>query len=117
MRSYLRHQLLSPVRDTVMKKKSPKRKEDILNQKDIVTISELAYFMGAQRRILERLVILEVIEPVSSEPEFSFSVEILPHLKKIMRLHHELGVSWSSMGLVLDLLDHIEELESKLEGR
>lgn len=81
----------------------------------MITITELAYFVGARKQIIERLVRLDVIEPVSSDPEYTFSTEIIPQIKKIIKLHKELGVSWTSMGLVLDLLDKIRTLEDALK--
>ncbi|MFO7870607.1 MAG: chaperone modulator CbpM [Kiritimatiellia bacterium] len=82
---------------------------------DILTLHELAYVTGLRKRILERLVALEVIEPDEQSPEPCFRKDIVRHVFKIRRLHVELGVSWASMPLVLELLDRIEELERRVE--
>lgn len=85
---------------------------------NIVTIRELACLVGTSRRVIERLVWFEIIEPVQTEPEHYFPVDILPLVTRILRIREHLGVSWSSMGLVLDLLDRIEDLESqRVNGR
>jgi hypothetical protein len=42
---------------------------------------------------------------------------MIPRLKKILRLHDKLGVSWTSMGLVMDLLDQIENLEKQIRKK
>ena len=82
----------------------------------IVTLRELACLAGTSRRVIERLVWFEIIEPVQTEPERCFPVDILPHVTRILRFREHLGVSWSSMGLVLDLLERIEALESQLSN-
>jgi hypothetical protein len=46
-----------------------------------------------------------------------YHVEYLSLVRKILRLRYDLGVSWSSMDLVLQLLDHIEALERQIDGR
>lgn len=92
-----------------MKKSAKKNKK--VKQKNIVTITELSYLFGMRKRLLERLVMLDVIDPLLKEPEFSFSTDLLPRMEKIMRLHNQLGVGWNSMALVLDLLDQIEKMD------
>ncbi|MFH1998340.1 MAG: chaperone modulator CbpM [Planctomycetota bacterium] len=82
-------------------------------QKNLVNLRELACLVGTSRRVIERLVWFEVIEPVRTEPEECFPVDILPRVTRILRIREHLGVSWSSMGLVLDLLERIEILESR----
>lgn len=91
-----------------MKKTARKNKK---LRKDLVTIDELSYFFRMRKCLLERLVMLDVIEPFSTEPEYCFSLDLIPRMEKIIRLHHELGVGWNSMALVLHLLDRIEKLE------
>jgi hypothetical protein len=82
--------------------------------KSIVTLRELACLAGTPRKVIERLVWFEIIEPIQTEPEHCFPVDILPLVTRILRIREHLGVSWSSMGLVLDLLERIEMLESQL---
>lgn len=86
-------------------------------KKEAVTISELSYYFGIRKRLVERLIMLDVLEPLSTEPEFSFPADLIPHIEKILRLHNQLGVSWSSMPLVIELLNRIEEMENQLRGR
>ena len=85
--------------------------------KEAITITELSYYVGTRKRLLERLVTFEVIQPVRNEPEYYFSVDQIPRIKKILRLHDDLGVSWSSMSFVIDLLERIENLEKQIENR
>lgn len=101
-----------------MNKKSAKNKKNIKSRisinKNVITINELAYMIGMKKRLLERLVNLDVIEPVFHGSEFIFSVDLLPRLKKILRLHDELGVAWGSMAMVLGLLDRIDKMQEEL---
>ena len=83
--------------------------------KGSITITELAYIVGTKKRIIERMVKFELIEPIKQDPEFIFESETIPIIKRLIRLHSQLGVSWSSMALVTDLLDRIEDLESQLK--
>ena len=93
-----------------------KRKKEPEQAKDecVLTLRELAFHIGTNERLIERLIRLELLEPIGEEPETCFSTDILPRVEKLMRLHYSLGVSWSSMDLVLELLDRIEELEDQL---
>ena len=78
-----------------------------------LTINDLAYVTGTRKRIIERIVSLELISPCREDPEPCFEPEIVPTVKRLIRLHKHLGVSWSSMEFVLELLERIDELESE----
>lgn len=79
-----------------------------------LTLLELACLVGTSRQIIKELLEVELIEPCSREPEILFAVELLPRVRKIVRLHRHLDISLSSMALVLDLLDRIDDLEERL---
>jgi len=78
---------------------------------DMLTVHDLSCITGLSERTLRRLISIEVIEPDERTPEPCFRTEVVVRVRRIRRLHVELGVSWSSMPLVLDLLRRIEELE------
>jgi hypothetical protein len=82
-----------------------------------ITLAELAYLAGANREMVEEMLDLDLIEPCTREPEMCFAVEVLPRVRRMLRLHHHVGVDFNSMELVLDLLDRIEALEQELERR
>lgn len=81
-------------------------------KKDRLTVDDLAVLTGLGTQVIRRLISLEVIEPDRVKPDPCFRPDIVVRVRKIRRLHVELGVSWSSMPLVLDLLDRIDYLES-----
>lgn len=59
----------------------------------------------------------DIIQPshTTSEGKLMFSHHTLDRLVSGLRLHRDLGVNWEGIGIVLDLLDRIQELESKLK--
>ena len=79
-----------------------------------LTIHELAFMTGTRKRVIERLVSLELIQPAKEKPQPCFSPEILPRLRRLMRLHDQLGISWTSMELVLELMERVDYLETRL---
>jgi hypothetical protein len=46
--------------------------------------------------------------------ECRFESETVMVVKKILRLRNDLGINYSGISVVLDLLDRIEELEAKI---
>ena len=79
-----------------------------------LTASELASLVGVREQVVRRMVRLELIQPRRSTPEWRFTPELVPRVRRLVRLHYQLEVSWSSMPMVLDLLDRIEILEARL---
>ena len=84
---------------------------------DMLTVHDLSCVTGLNERIIQRLISIEVIEPDERTPEPCFRTDVIVRVRRIRRLHVELGVSWSSMPLVLELLERIEQLESGLPDR
>jgi hypothetical protein len=84
---------------------------------EILTVEQAAFVAGIKPEIVENLISHALIETVKMEPEPVIHVRHIPKLKKVIRLHYDLGVGWNSMGVVLDLLDKIENLENLLEKK
>ena len=52
-----------------------------------------------------------IIEPAGEGPDsWSFSTQMIVVTKKAQRLHRDLGIDWSGIGLALTLLDEVEKL-------
>ena len=64
--------------------------------------------------LAERLMTLGLIDPVETTPEPFFEEATVLRVRRILRLHHDLGVNWVGIGVVLDLLAKIEELEREI---
>jgi hypothetical protein len=82
---------------------------------EILTIEQAAFITGIKPEIVSILISHEIIETVKDHSTVSIHVKYIPKLKKVIRLHYDLGVGWSSMCLVLELLNRIDELENCLK--
>lgn len=88
--------------------------EDSSGRGLMLTVSELAYLAGTSPEVIEQLLAWDILVPSRTRPEPGFPAELLPQVRRIIRLHAGLGVEWSAMPLILDLLDRIAELEKRL---
>jgi len=79
-----------------------------------LTLSELARLTGVRPMVLQRLASFAVIESYADRGTLRFPVAELPRLARGIRLRRDLGVGVSSLGLVLDLLERVDALESEL---
>ncbi len=82
---------------------------------EFLTIEQAAFIAGIKPVIIKRVISHELIETVEKKPEPTINAKHIPKLKKVIRLHYDLGIGWNSMGLVLDLLDQVEKLENILK--
>ncbi|GII64195.1 hypothetical protein Skr01_42800 [Sphaerisporangium krabiense] len=73
---------------------------------------------GMHPELVRRLVRLGLLEPMSGPGgDLRFPPAQLVLLGRIERLHSGLALNYSSLGVVLDLLDRIERLEDALRHR
>ncbi|MFC4530052.1 chaperone modulator CbpM [Sphaerisporangium dianthi] len=73
---------------------------------------------GLHPELVRRLVALGLLEPIDRYgEELRFPPSQLAVLGRIERLHAGLCLNYASLGVVLDLLDRIAELESALRRR
>ena len=75
---------------------------------DLLTIRDVACLAGTTARAIQRMLSFDLIEPARTAPEPCFRCDVIVRVRRMRRLHVELGVSWSSMGIVLELLDRLE---------
>jgi len=57
------------------------------------------------------------VDPVdlNDEPEqWRFERDVVPQINKIIRLRNELGINYSGIGVILDLLERIDFLETRI---
>ena len=76
---------------------------------------ELCARLSIGPELLELCLEWEIIHPPRTTPEgvVLFPGKTLDRLSSGLRLHRDLGIHWSGVGIVLDLLERIEELESR----
>ena len=78
------------------------------------SVQELAYYAGTTQLVIRTLVEEDVIQPETETPEIRFDASVCNRICRVVRLHQHLGVHLENIGLVMDLLDRIEQLEHEL---
>lgn len=88
--------------------------EDGANGRTTLSIYEMARQVGCHPDFVEWLARYGVIDPLEAgQRPLRFSVAALDRLRRGLRLRQDLGVPISALGLVLDLLERIDRLESE----
>jgi len=91
-----------------------KRYELVVGEHRLLTIDELGRVVDLHPELLHRYVVFGLIDPEIDQPEPLFSDDIVSRIAKIERLRHDLGVNLAGCGLVLDLLERIDQLEDEI---
>ncbi|MDN3294328.1 chaperone modulator CbpM [Streptomyces ficellus] len=83
-----------------------------------VPLDEFAAATGLHPELVRRYVTLGLLEP-DTDPagRLWFGTAQLARVARIHRLRTGLGLNYAALGVVLDLLDRIEELEAALARR
>ena len=84
-----------------------------MSQLTLYSVQDIATRVGVDVTLVEQLVELGVItiHPGSGR---AFSCEVTIRVSKFVRLQRDLGLNSEGAALVLDLLDRIDHLESRL---
>jgi chaperone modulatory protein CbpM len=80
-----------------------------------LTIDELAGAVGLNTELLKRLVGYGIIKPVingSARPRFP--VSSIERLECVLRLRRDLGVNLAGAAVILEMRDHIKDLQCEL---
>jgi len=80
-------------------------------------ISEVAVRCRIHPGLVHRFVRLGLVDPVDTRetPErWLFESDAVPLIAKIIRLRNELGINYSGVGVVLELLERINMLENRV---
>lgn len=80
----------------------------------LLALSEVARLSGVHPDLIDRLTTLGLIDPVETFPEPCFDVSTILRIRSILRLRHDLGVNWAGVGIILDLLERIAQLEQEI---
>ena len=80
----------------------------------LLSVEEVAFLTGTNAQVIRRITRLELLRPARSEPEPRFEPAVLVRVRRMLRMHRQLDVSWTSMALVLELLDRVEDLRSEV---
>jgi len=80
-------------------------------------MTEIAELCNTHAYIIDRFVRLGLVDPVGPDEnseQWAFQREVIPQVQKIIRLRNELGINYAGIGVVLDLLSRIEQLEAQI---
>ncbi|MDD4801542.1 MAG: chaperone modulator CbpM [Syntrophomonas sp.] len=83
-------------------------------QSGLLSLAELARETCVHPEFLERMVDLGLIEPVQYSPVMLFAPEAAADVGRALRLRNDLGINWAGVGVVMDLLERIAQLEYEL---
>lgn len=80
------------------------------------TLTEIAARVGVHPELIDRFVRLGLVEFMESaeDGELLFDWEVIPLIRRILRLRNELGVNYAGVGVILDLISRIEALEARI---
>ena len=81
-----------------------------------VSLEQVAMITGTKQRLLKVLVQQELINASEENDKIKIHTDEIESLKKMLRLHYDLGVGWTSMPVVLDLLERIDKLENEIKN-
>ncbi len=101
----------------VKKKYFPVQLCRIAEHKAVLSLKEISVHCQVHPDLVDRFVRLGLIDPVGREvhsEEWLFPREAVSMIQKILRLHHELGINYTGIGVVLELLYRIENLEKRI---
>jgi chaperone modulatory protein CbpM len=78
---------------------------------------EICVQLGISRELLELCLRWEVIEPPETEEGVQlFGQSAVDRIRRALRLHHDLGINWPGVAVVLDLLERMERLERQAQA-
>lgn len=80
-------------------------------------LPEFCVRTGADPRLVRRYVALGLLVPVVHGTEHRFTAAHAAQLGRLQRLRIGLGLNYTALGVVCDLLDRITELEAALRTR
>ena len=80
------------------------------------TLTEVAFRTGLHPELIDRFIRLGLIELTGStdDGEPLFDSEVIPLIRRILRLRNELGVNYAGIGVILELMSRLEALEARI---
>ena len=89
----------------------------LLDERVCLTMVELCQATGLHAEAVLSIVSEGVIEPLGQTPrDWRFTAESLARLKTVMRLQRDLDVNLAGAALVLDLLDEVKALRTRVRA-
>jgi len=88
-----------------------------LNDFDVdepLSFDAVAEIVGARRSLVVRLAQQGLIETIDSETEALLPRRAIMQVRRMQRLHRDLGVNFAGAAIILDLVGRIERLNREL---
>ena len=83
----------------------------------LLRAEEICIDLGISQEVLELCLRWEVIEPPENEQgQLLFEQSTVERIRRALRLHHDLGINWPGVAIVLDLLERMERLERQVQA-
>jgi DNA-binding transcriptional MerR regulator len=81
-----------------------------------MTVTEVAVHCGIHPELIDRFLDLGLIDCAERDVggEALFQVDVVPLIRRILRLRNELGVNYAGIGVILELMAKIESLEAQI---
>ena len=80
---------------------------------NMLSLQEMATECGLHPDLVQRFVALGIIDPLENDPSH-FTPAAARRIRRLLRLRRDLGVNYNAAGLILELLERIEQLEARL---
>ena len=87
----------------------------VVNEDEYISLIHLSHYCNNSQEEIVELVDEGIIEPIGDpQYEWRFNYRAITRVKKVKRLQKDFELDLTASGLVIHLLDRIEELEAKL---
>jgi MerR-like DNA binding protein len=80
----------------------------------LLPASQVARLADVPLELVFHFINLGLLDPVETTTEPCFAVSAVLRIRRMVRIHHDLGVNWTGLGVVMDLLNKIEDLEEEI---
>ena len=102
-----------------LSKKLTENRNECMHRNDFdvdepLTFDAVAEIVGARRSLVARLAQQGLIETLDSKTEALLPRRAIVQLRRMQRLHHDLGVNFAGAAIILDLVGRIERLNRDL---
>jgi chaperone modulatory protein CbpM len=86
------------------------------SQDTVLSLDEVCEICETPAYFIIDLIEYGIVRPVGHSPEtWTFNLQHLQRIKMVKRVQHDLGINLAGAALVLELLDEIDRLRTKVE--
>ena len=82
----------------------------------LLTLEDLASAAGLHPELVDVFVRYQLVEPIANTGSCPlFSTSSVERLARILHIRHDLGVNLAGVGVILELMERIEHLQTELK--